>query len=672
MRLLPSRRVSGRAWWGLFALLIAAPALALAWLGLRAVRAERLEAEQQLRAQQRQLAQLADAAIRNVLVQLETAIRRDDSGRPGDGTSAPIPSDATPMVFQRFGLVTFPRDRVYFGPFGRQPAERVRLTDWSTAVAAMIDAAQAAEIQRRTPEALRLLSQVARADPRLEAWAAIVSARTRLQHDPRALAQLARSDWARASGVTPSGLPAAFVASAAVDSRPAAERPAFLPLIRATLDELHAGRWWLSADERRFYDTQLRAFLERAGVPAPPRDVRLDALAEIDQIVRQSPPSRRNGSTYALERGPTSAALVVWAPSDADGDAWIGAAVNQADAASLIGPPLERLFAGQAFTGAIRDGRGTNVWTPATTGPFWHSEPLIGIAGWNVAFTGPGDRAALSRRQWLWYGFVVLLLVMLLAGIGMTAQVVQREMELARMQAEFVGAVTHEFKSPITSIRLLLERVAGGRVATPAAAATYYSAIGQETDRLERLVNRLLDAQQIEAGQRRYAFTSESLDAVAGDVVRHLQPIADAKNIRIDVDTSAELPPVHIDRAAITDAIENLVDNAIKYSRSGTQILVRLHAAGDRVSVEVADQGIGIERDELARVFDKFYRARRGDLESVRGTGLGLALVKAAAEAHGGTVDVESQPGVGSRFTLQLPSATAPSAEASDVRSAAL
>jgi signal transduction histidine kinase len=670
MRLLPSRRVSGRAWWGLFALLIAAPALALAWLGLRAVRAERLEAEQQLRAQQRQLAQLADAAIRNVLVQLETAVRRDDSGRPGNGTAAPVPAGATPMVFHRSGLVTFPRDRVYFGPFGRLPAERARLTDWSPAVAAMIDAAQAAEIQRRTDDALRLLSQVARAEPRLEAWSAIVAARTRLQHDARALAQLARVDWARAPGVTPSGLPAAFVASAAIESRPAAERPAFVPLVRATLEGLHAGRWWLSADERRFYDTQLRAFLERAGAPAPPRDARLDAIAEIDQIVRQSPPSRRGGSTYALERGPTSAALVVWTPSDADGDAWIGAAVNQADAASLIGPPLERLFAGQPFSGAIHDARGTNVWTPPAMGPVWHSEPLIGIAGWNVAFTGPGDRAMLSRREWLWYGFVVLLLVMLLAGIGMTAQVVRREMELARMQTEFVGAVTHEFKSPITSIRLLLERVAGGRVASPAAAANYYSAIGQETDRLERLVNRLLEAQQIEAGQRRYAFTSESLDAVADDVVRHLLPIADAKNIRIDVETSAGLPPVHIDRAAITDAIENLVDNAIKYSRSGTQIIVRLHAAADRVSVEVADQGIGIERDELARVFDKFYRARRGDLESVRGTGLGLALVKAAAEAHGGTVDVESEPGVGSRFTLQLPSVSGGSAQT--VRSAAL
>jgi two-component system phosphate regulon sensor histidine kinase PhoR len=168
-------------------------------------------------------------------------------------------------------------------------------------------------------------------------------------------------------------------------------------------------------------------------------------------------------------------------------------------------------------------------------------------------------------------------------------------------------------------------------------------------------VNRLLEAQQIEAGHRQYAFTSESLESVAQEVVAHLAPIAEARGIRIDIQVEGDTPSVRIDRAAIADAIENLVENAIKYSRNGTRVALRIHADGERVCVEVADQGIGIERDELSRIFDKFYRARRGDLQSVRGTGLGLALVKAAAEAHGGVVDVESEPGVGSRFSLKLP-----------------
>jgi signal transduction histidine kinase len=656
---LRSRRLFGRAWWLLFALLVGVPALTLSVLGLRAGRADRLESEQQLRAQQRQIAQLADVAIQNVIAQFETAL-----ARPAASDAAAAEAGATTLVvFHQSGLITFPQDRLYFGPFGRAPRARSNLTDWPPAVSALIDGAQAAEAQHQVDAAIDAFARIGRAEPRLQGWAAVASARARLARGAAALDVLTSTKWADSDAVTPGGLPVAFIAGAASETVAAADRAAFVPLLRATVDSLRRGRWWLSADERTFYDTQLAAMLSAAGDTPPAADRRFAELAGIERAVRQYPPSRRDGPTHDVARG-SSAALLIWIPAEDDAAAWLGAALNRAGAARLIRPALERLAAEQPFNVAVVDMAGQPVWTHDDRPAQWNSEPLLSLRGWRATFSPASSAGPFGRREWLWYGFVALLFVMLLAGMGMTAQVVRREIELARMQAEFVGAVTHEFKSPITSIRLLMERVAGGRVASPAAAMSYYSAIGQETDRLERLVNRLLDAQQIEAGQRRYAFTSESLDEVADDVIRHLQPIADAKNIRIEVEASAALPPVQIDRAAITDAIENLVDNAIKYSRGGTRILVRLHGNGDRVSVEVADQGIGIERDEIPRVFDKFYRARRGDLQSVRGTGLGLALVKAAAEAHGGTVDVESEPGVGSRFTLQLPSV--------HVRSAAL
>lgn len=652
MRLLPSRRVSGRVWWTLFALLIAVPALALAALGLRAVRGDRVEADQQLRLQQQRVAELADAAIETVLGQIATELSRLTGRRPAQ--NAMLPADAPIMVFDRSGLVTFQRDRLYFGPFGRVPVERAALTDWPPTLSKSIEEAQALEIQRRPADAIAVFDRIGRSEPRLQTWSAIAAARIRSQTEPAAVRQLARQEWAQSGGVTPSGLPAAFIACAASEGLAPVQRAAFAPLITATLEGVRSGRWWLSADERRFYDRHLRALQQQSGAAAAGEDPRLAELSEIERLVRQFPPARRDRATQAIERGASAAYLMVWTPIESDADAWIGTAVSQRRIESIVGPPLRRLVEGQTFGAAVR-ANGTTLWSHGVAAPVALSLPLRSLGGLDLTFTPTADHGAFGRREWLWYGFVSLLLVMLLAGVGMTAHVVRREMELANMQTEFVAAVTHEFKSPITSIRLLLERLSGGRLSAERPPAQYYAAIERETDRLERLVNRVLEAQQIEAGQRRYAFTPESLEELTEDVVRQLQPIAEAQNIRLSLQTDGDVPAVPMDRGAIADAIQNLVENAIKYSRGGTRVQVTLRARGECVEVDVADQGIGIERDELPRVFDKFYRARRGDLQNVRGTGLGLALVKAAAEAHGGTIEVESQPGVGSTFSLRLP-----------------
>ena len=643
-----------RVTWQLFGLLIAVPALALAWLGLRAVRVERLEAEQLLRDQQTQMAKLADAAMLTALAPIEAELARLSPGRAGSDVD--LPPGIPVVTFHRSGLITFPQDRLYFGPFGRHPPERERVTAWSPAVTRLVDQAQTAEAQDRTADALASLQRIRRAEPRLQAWADIAYARVRFHGGDRsALADLARADWSQSPGVTPSGLPAALVACAASEGVPARERRAFAPLIERTLAGVRGGRWWLGADERRFYTRYLSELLQDAGDTAPPPDDRMDALAAIEHAIRLSPPSRRSAPTRGLERG-TSAFLLIWVPAEADVDAWNGLAAPQVRAAVLLGPPLEPLFAGQPFAGVVRDTTGAIVWESRPgVAVSWHTESLQTVPGWELMFTGPADVGSFRTRQWLWYGFVALMLLVLLAALGMTTHTVRREVELARMQSDFVAAVTHEFKSPITSIRLLLERLGGGRAVSAETAATYCGAIEHETDRLERLVNRLLEAQQIEAGQRQYHRAPESLEQIATEVVGHMHPAADAKRIALDLRVDPPIPPVLIDRASIADAIENLVDNAVKYSQTQSRIVIHVHVDRGRVCVDVEDEGIGIDRDELPRVFDKFYRGRLGNRQNVRGTGLGLALVKAAVEAHGGSVDVSSEPGAGSRFSLRLP-----------------
>jgi two-component system phosphate regulon sensor histidine kinase PhoR len=255
----------------------------------------------------------------------------------------------------------------------------------------------------------------------------------------------------------------------------------------------------------------------------------------------------------------------------------------------------------------------------------------------------------------LWYGFILLLVMMLTIGLAMTARVVRREVELGRMQNEFIAAVSHEFKSPITSIRLLMERITSGRLHSATAMGEYHAAINRETDRLERLVNRLLEAQQIQAGRRQYSFAPTSLRTIIEAAAEQLHQQAEAKSVRLETEVDDGIPELPLDKLALTDALENLLDNAIKYSPAGTRVTVTAQAVDHTVRVEVCDEGIGIEPGDLPRIFDRFYRARHGDQHNVKGTGLGLALVKAAIEAHGGKVEVASRPGEGSRFSLQFP-----------------
>ena len=635
--------------WRAFALFVAAPALLLAWLGLRAVGAERLEAEQQLRDQQTGAARLADAALASAL---------NEMGR--DLLRSRVPSVGTPIAISVSGLLTFPRDRVYFGAFAQHPPDRTTAAVWPAAISDLVEEAQSAEAQGRHGEAVAALRALQQREPRLRGWAELTTARIRMRRAPSAgaLAVLSDPGWSHSPATTPSGLPVAILASALSAEFPGETRAVFAPLVTQTLTGLVEGRWWLSADERRFYERELIRLLQRTSEGAADEGQggrsRLAELADIEHAIRQSLPSRRDTPTYTVERGLRSPYLVVWAPYDPATETWRGLAVPQEQIPRVIQSSVSPLFDGLPFRAAIRDAGG-RLMSEAFSGTVWRVERLQTVHGWEIAFTGPTESQSFARRQWLWYGFIAVLLLVLFGGIAMTAQNVRQKTELARLQSDFIAAVTHEFKSPITSIRLLLERIGAGRLTSPEAASAYAIAIGREADRLERLVNRLLQAQQIDAGHQRYQFAEASIEQLTTDAVRQIQPFAESRNIRMTVDVDDDLPPVMIDRAVMGDAVENLLDNAIKYSGPGTAIRVRVHAEHGRLCIDVEDQGIGIEADEIPRVFDRFYRARRGNVQNVRGTGLGLALVKAAADAHGGSVDVASEPGKGSRFTIRLP-----------------
>ena len=641
-------------WWWVFSLLIAAPALALALLGFRAIRAEQIERDQQVREQQTQVAHLADAAIANLLERLLAQVNRvADSSAPQSSSGLP---DLPVFSLDDEGVLAFPQHRVYFGEFGRQPKSLREVREFPPPLSQLIAQAQAAEAQRHVDEAA-ILYRRARAEVSLKSWAELGLARLKYQAaDPSAMALLADLRWGRSEAMTPTGVPLAILASSYVERYSPHDRARFAPLLQQTLQSLRAGMWWLSDDQRRFYDAQLRRWLVSAGVTATLQDdERIEGLASIERVVRRSlRDGRDTAPSSRFEPSEAGGSLVIWSPRVSDRRT--GTVVSGRRLGDLLDAALGPLVKGQPFAAALRDPQGVRIWGRLPDNhAIWRTEALDAVRGWQLAFTGPADVAGRAQSRLRGSATVVLPILVLIVGLAMTIRVVRREVALGRMQSEFLAAVTHEFKSPITSIRLLMERIAGGRLHTAEAAGEYYAAIGRETDRLEHLVSRLLEAQKTQSGGKQYTFVLGSLVEIAEDAVRRLRPRADAKGIHLEAQAEPGIPDVSLDRASIADAVENLVDNAIKYSAPGSHVSVHVRAVDREVHVEVCDQGIGIEKTDLPRVFDAFYRGQRGDLENVHGTGLGLALVKAAAEAHGGTVEVSSATARGSRFTLRLP-----------------
>jgi len=637
-----------------FSILIAGPALVLALFGLRAIRVDRIEREQQLREQQTQAARLADAAIANAVERMIAQLDRTDiDSLARTGRVSQEQSDFEVFVLEAGGVLSFPGRRIFFGEIGQRPEFFSIPPELSPASMRLVSDAQTMEAQQRKKEAIALYRR-ATLNPQLKDWAGL--ALDRLDEQSSALSGLQRiadPRRGRSEGYTPAGIPVAIVASSAVERVPPPHRFRFVPLLEQTLGSLRKDLWWLSYEQRRVYDAELRRWLQVAGASvSATNDVSLDTIACAEQSVRRASRYSREGARLETQNG--AASLIAWSRAPRNFGV-IGAALSGSGLQVFLDSTLRPLFQSQQFMAVLRSADGRSLWNELPDGATpLRTEQLGAVQGVQLRFTGPREPWT-HRNRWMWYGLVLLPVVVLIVGLVMTVRVVGQEVALRQMQAKFVAAVSHELKSPITGIRLLMERISEGRLDAPGAAREYYMAVGRETDRLETLVNRLLEAQKIQSEGRKYDFELSSLGDLAGHAIQRLRPQAEAKGIRLAAQADLGLPDLRLDKAAIGDAIENLLDNAIKYSPAGTQVSIHILSADNEARVEVRDQGIGIEKADLPRIFDPFYRGRRGDMESVKGTGLGLALVKAAAEAHGGAVDVSSVPDGGSQFTLRLP-----------------
>jgi signal transduction histidine kinase len=249
-----------------------------------------------------------------------------------------------------------------------------------------------------------------------------------------------------------------------------------------------------------------------------------------------------------------------------------------------------------------------------------------------------------------------VLAAVLLAGIALTIRTALREMRLSAMKNEFVSNVSHELRTPLSSIRVFGEFMRRGRVEDPEKVREYGSYIETESRRLTQLINNILDFSRIESGRKVYTFETADLeDILAGTLSTFTVRLRD-KGFNVEYRGPEEpLPEVEVDANAIDRAVANLLDNAVKYSDGDRTVIVELGRDNDHAAISVTDHGIGIPREERERIFERFHRVSTGLVHDVKGSGLGLSLVRHITEAHGGSVSVDSEVGRGSTFTIRLP-----------------
>ncbi len=252
------------------------------------------------------------------------------------------------------------------------------------------------------------------------------------------------------------------------------------------------------------------------------------------------------------------------------------------------------------------------------------------------------------------FGILVVTLVgVLVTGAVLTLVFLRREANLSRLQTDFVSKVSHELKTPLTSIRMFAEMLE--KEDDPERMAVCLDVLQKETSRLASRIDRLLDWGRMEAGRRVYERQPESVRAIIESAIEVHDTATLGRGSDVKVSVSGDLPEIVADRSAMVDALSNLLSNAWKYTGDDKQIRVVAILDGKWVRISVEDNGYGIPKHEYRRIFEKFYRVDDRLASEVEGSGLGLAIVHHVARAHAGKVEVESEVGVGSSFSILIP-----------------
>lgn len=261
----------------------------------------------------------------------------------------------------------------------------------------------------------------------------------------------------------------------------------------------------------------------------------------------------------------------------------------------------------------------------------------------------------LTSKRGIYFFMFLLIGGILIFGSILIVRTVSRELDLALMKSDFVSTISHEFKSPLTSIRQLAEMLQSGRVPSDKRRQKYYDVLVEQSERLTLLTDNVLSFSKMEEGKKSFVFESLDMGTLLKNIVSAFQDRISHENFSLELDIKGSLPSISADGSALTQAINNLIDNAVKYSWETEKAKIYSFVEENDLIIAVEDFGFGIRSEEVDKVFDRFYRGGDELTRTIKGSGLGLTLVKQIVEAHKGSISVESELGLGSTFTIKLP-----------------
>jgi two-component system phosphate regulon sensor histidine kinase PhoR len=250
----------------------------------------------------------------------------------------------------------------------------------------------------------------------------------------------------------------------------------------------------------------------------------------------------------------------------------------------------------------------------------------------------------------------ILFTCIIISAFALTIRTMFNQKKLSEIKSDFINNMTHEFKTPLATISLATDALNNEKVIHDEDKIRYYSGIIKaENKRMNKQVEKILQAARIERQDIKLNLVQMDAHEVIRKVADNFALQIQENNGTLNLDLHAEKHVIHADEVHFSNMIFNLFDNAIKYTKEHPQILVETQMSGSMLAIKIKDNGIGMNKETQARIFEKFYRAHTGNLHNVKGFGLGLSYVKAMVEAHNGRIRVDSAPGKGSTFTISLP-----------------
>jgi signal transduction histidine kinase/tetratricopeptide (TPR) repeat protein len=615
----------------LLAVATAVPLAALLWVGWRALEQDRALENEQIRQQVERAADIVAAALQRAVAASERRLAQGSKDWP-DGAAAMTVSGETVQVWPMGRAAYLPvapqLTELSGAPFAAGEAVEFRQRDLNGAAAIYRDLAGSNRRDVRVGALLRLARCLRASGKQAEA----------LPFYARLLDE---------DGLAFEGVPVSLVARQARCSLMEALKQAEdLRREAAALgSDLQQGRWPLTRALAQLYAQDAEGW----GVTPLPgqseRELLADGLSALWQ--RLSQPGSAGSGRESIDLGQEGTAVAIWNRSGDRVSAlvvtprfvsaqWLGA-IDPVLKEQRVKLTLHNSSRGLP-PGAVRRADETGLpWTVVVAS----SDPALERNQFQL------------RRRMLVTGFLILALLAVGASYLMF-RAISRELAAVRLQSDFVAAVSHEFRTPLTSLRQFTDMVREHKNLSDERRDLCYEAQARSTARLTRLVESLLDFGQMEGGARIYHFAPVDCGELVRRVVEefHNETQSSGFQFRLAVRSSAE---IDADGEALGRALWNLLDNAVKYSGDNREIEVEVNRSGQEVTIAVRDRGLGIPAHEQAAVFRKFQRGGEAVQLGIKGTGIGLAMVDHIVKAHHGRVELQSEPGQGSTFRLILP-----------------